>query len=258
MKKLLAMVLAMVMVMCMAACGNAKSAEATWESQLGKKGVLRVGMAADYPPYESYDANGNVVGFDADMAKKIADYMGVELEIVPMDFDTIITAVAAKTIDAGISCFSYNEERAKSVLFTNTYMTSAQACYASTQYGINSMEDLKGGIVGAGNGTTGMDVANELSETYGYTTQAGENAIMAEALKAGAIQGVITEKCVADSYIASDSAAFKMIKDDLTVEEIKGITALGNDALLNKLNEAIAAIMKDEAKYNQLIIDWFG
>lgn len=257
MKKFLALVLAMIMTLSLVACGS-KNSDATWEDQLGQKGKLRVGMATDYPPYETYDAEGNVIGFDADMAQKIADYLGVELEIVPMDFDTIITAVAAHTLDLGISCFSYNEERAQSVLFTNTYMTSAQACFGSTKYGIKTMEDLKDGLVGAGNGTTGMDVAEDLKDDYGYTTQAGEIAVMTEAVKAGAMQAIITEKCVADSYINSDPASYQMIADDLTVEEIKGITALDNNALLDKVNEAIASIMADEANYNQLILDWFG
>lgn len=258
MKKYLVILLALIMVLSLSACGGSGSTDEDWESQLGQRGKLRVGMATDYPPYETSDSDGNVIGFDADMAQLIADQLGVELEIVPMDFDTIISAVAARTIDMGISCFSYNEERAKSVLFTDTYMTSAQACFSSTKYGIDSMEALKGGLVGAGNGTTGMDVAEELKDTYGYTTQAGEIAVMTEAVKSGAMQAIITEKCVADSYINSDPASYQMLADDLTVEEIKAITALDNNALLDKVNEAIASIMADEENYNELVLKWFG
>ena len=124
MKKFVAFILALVMMLSLAACGSSQSAEKTWEDELGTAGLLRVGIATDYPPYESYDADGNVVGLDADIAQLIADKLGVKLELVPMSFDTIVSAVAAGTVDMGISCFSYNEERAKSVLFSNTYMTS--------------------------------------------------------------------------------------------------------------------------------------
>ena len=72
----------------LAACGSSQSAEKTWEDELGTAGLLRVGIATDYPPYESYDADGNVVGLDADIAQLIADKLGVKLEIVPMSFDT--------------------------------------------------------------------------------------------------------------------------------------------------------------------------
>ena len=89
------------MIVGLAACGSSSSDTATWEDELGTAGKLRVGMAADYPPYESYDAQGNVVGLDADIAAMIAEKLGVELEIVPMEFDTIISAVTAGTVDMG-------------------------------------------------------------------------------------------------------------------------------------------------------------
>ena len=94
-KKLTALLLALCMIFTLAACSGGSSSDETWESELGTAGKLRVGMAADYPPYESYDAQGNVVGLDADIAAMIAEELGVELEIVPMEFDTIISAVTA-------------------------------------------------------------------------------------------------------------------------------------------------------------------
>lgn len=256
MKKILSLGLALTMAASLAACSGGK--EKTWEEELGTAGKLRVGISPDYPPYESYDNNGNIVGFDADMAQAIADYMGVELELVPMEFDTIISAVSAGTIDLGLSCFSYTEKRAESVLFSQTYLTSAQACMTSTSFGIDSMEKLSGGTVGAGSGTTGYDVAMELAEQYGYTAQTGEIAVMAESLKAGALQGIITEKCVVDSYIAANPGTFQCIADDLTVEEIKAISNLNNKALMDKINEAIASIQGDEEAYNELVLHWFG
>ncbi|MBO5556332.1 MAG: amino acid ABC transporter substrate-binding protein [Oscillospiraceae bacterium] len=257
-KRIIAMLLVLTMAVALAACGSSTAnTEKTWKDELGTAGKLRVGMAADYPPYESYDAKGNVVGFDADMAKIIADGLGVELEIVPMEFDTIISAVSAGTVDMGISCFSYNEERAKSVLFSDTYMTSAQACFSSTAYGIDSMEALAGGIVGAGNGTTGYDVAEALKDQYGFTPQVGEIAVMTESLRSGAMQAIITELCVAQSYIDANPGEYQMLADDLSVEEIKAITNLKNTELNAKVNEIIAATMAEDS-YNDLIVSWFG
>lgn len=261
MKKLLALLLAFAMIFAMAACGSqpaagGDTAEKTWEDELGTKGLLRVGMAADYPPYESYDANGNVVGLDPDFAELMADYLGVELEIVPMSFDTIVSAVAAGTVDMGLSCFSYTEERAAAVLFTDTYMTSTQVCFASTQHGINSLEDLKGGLVAAGNGTTGYYLMEELAPTYGYDYQTSEIAIMAEALKAGTLQAGITEQCVADSYIAANPGDFKIIANDMTVEEIKAIANFNSPKLVEKINEFLADFVGSDA-YDELLVKWF-
>ena len=186
----------------------------------------------------------------------IADELGVELEIVPMEFDTIISAVTAGTVDMGISCFSYTDERAKSVLFTETYMTSAQCCFASTEYGINAMEDLDGGLVGAGNGTTGMEVADALAPEYGFTTQPGEIAVMSESIKSGAMQAIITEQCVAESYIAANPGKFQMIAENITEEEIKAITNMNNDKLQAKVDEIIKAFVASDA-YSELVVKWF-
>lgn len=255
-KKLTALIVILCMLAGLAACTNGNAA-GTWEDELGTKGKLRVGMAADYPPYESYDASGNVVGLDADIAAMIAQKLGVELEIVPMEFDTIISAVATGTVDMGISCFSYTEDRAQSVLFTDTYMTSAQCCFASTQFGIASLDDLQGGLVGAGNGTTGMEVAEAMAPDYGFSTQAGEIAVMTESLKNGAMQAIITEQCVADSYIAANPGQFQMVADNLTEEEIKAITNLKNAKLQEKVNEIIKTFAESD-EYSALVVKWFN
>lgn len=255
-KKIISLALAMSMVATLAACGGSNE-EATWEDQIGTAGKLRVGMAADYPPFENYDGNGNVVGLDADVAALIAEDMGLELEIVQMDFDTIISAVTAGTVDLGISCFSYSDKRALSVDFSDTYMTSAQTCISSTEFGLNTLEDLAGGVVGAGNGTTGMDVNKELAEQYGWTPQTGEIAIMTEALRSGALQAVITEQCVAKSYMDANPGDFQIVADELTVEEIKAIANKGSEALVERVNEAIATL-KESGKLDELVVEWFG
>lgn len=256
MKKIVSVVLALSMVVSLAACGGG-SKEKTWEEELGTEGKLRVGMAADYPPFETYDGNGNVVGLDADVAKLIAEDMGLELEIVQMDFETIISAVTAGTVDLGISCFSYTEKRAQSVIFSDTYMTSSQTCFASSEYGMDTLEDLAGGVVGAGSGTTGMDVNKEYAEQYGWDAQTGEIAIMVESLRSGAMQAIITEQCVAKSYMDANPGDFQIVADDLTVEEIKAVANIGNDALIERVNESIASL-KEDGTLDDLVVQWFG
>lgn len=256
MKKFVSVLLALVMLLSLAACGSSASEE-TWEDELGTAGKLRVGIATDYPPYESYDADGNVVGLDADIAAMLAEKLGVELELVPMSFDTIVSAVAAGTVDMGISCFSYTEERAESVLFSDTYMTSAQACFTSTAYGIDTMEDLADGVVCAGNGTTGMDVAESLKDTYGFTTQAGEIAVITEAVRGGAVAGCITELCVAESVCDANPGEFQIIADDLSVEEIKAVANLNSTLLMDEVNKIIDEFTESD-DYSELVVKWFG
>ena len=71
-----------------------------------KDGVLTVATSPDFPPYESIDANGEYVGFDIDIAYAIGEALGLKVEIVPTEFDGIITAVSTGKADIGMSGLS--------------------------------------------------------------------------------------------------------------------------------------------------------
>jgi polar amino acid transport system substrate-binding protein len=86
------------------------------------KGVLTVGMEAQYPPFEFYDKdNKTVIGFDADMAASLAKLMGLKLEINDAAFDSIIPSLASGRYDLGISGFTVTAERAQQVDFVTYY-----------------------------------------------------------------------------------------------------------------------------------------
>ena len=259
MKKIIALCLALAMTaMCFVGCG-AKEAT-TWEEQLGTKDLIRVGMSADYPPFESYaiDDSGNVttevVGFDVEVANYIGEYLGMKVEIVPMAFETIISAVNAGTVDLGIACFSYSPDR--DVLFSDTYYTSCQAVVVASASDIKTLEDLKGQVILAGNATTGMYYAEELCAEYGCEVRAGEIRVMMESLKAQACAALVTEECVATSYINANPGVWEIINMGAS-EEIKVIAKNGNELLMEKVNEAVAAFVASD-EYEVIVEDYFG
>lgn len=88
-------------------------------------GTLTMGTNAEFPPYEYYESE-KVVGIDADMAQAVADKLGMELKIEDMNFDSIISAVTAGTVDIGVAGMTVTEERLQNVDFTDTYATSKQ------------------------------------------------------------------------------------------------------------------------------------
>ena len=259
MKKIIAMCLVVaVAVTSLVGCGSKEAA--TWEDQLGTAGKIRVGMSADYPPFESYgvDADGNltdeVVGFDPVVAEYIGNYLGMEVEIVPMAFETIISAVNGGTVDLGIACFSYREDR--DVLFSDTYYTSCQAVMVASDGDIKELEQLEGQVILAGDATTGMYYAEEICDTYGCTVRSGDIQPMIESLKAHACAAIVTEECVAQSYINAMPGAFEIINTGAS-EDIKVIAKNGNELLMEKVNEAVAAFVASE-EYPALVEDYFG
>jgi polar amino acid transport system substrate-binding protein len=86
-----------------------------------KEGVLRVGMDLQYPPFETFDKDNNPSGISVDVAKAFADSLGLKLEVVNMDFSTIIPALETRDIDIAIASMSITKAREKKVDFSNPY-----------------------------------------------------------------------------------------------------------------------------------------
>jgi polar amino acid transport system substrate-binding protein len=159
-------------------------------------GVLTVATSPDFPPYESIDDNGNYVGFDIDMAYAIGEVLGLKVEIVPTEFDGIITAVSTGKADIGMSGLSVTEERKNSVDFTVNIANEAQVIIVKKGSPIKTPADLAGKRVGSQNGTTGLDLAK-----YDEVTIAGSNYKTAMGRPA---EGIGYDDCIlaADQVIA--------------------------------------------------------
>ena len=82
---------------------------------------IRIGVEGAYPPFSSVDEEGEIVGFDIDIANALCAEMGAECELIQQDWDGIIPALQAKKFDAIIASMSVNEERKEQVAFTNRY-----------------------------------------------------------------------------------------------------------------------------------------
>lgn len=138
----------------LAACGGSEPANHL--EAIKQAGVIKVGTSADYPPFESVDANGNKVGFDIELMSEIAKRLGVKLEWVDMPFDSLIAAVQEGKIDASISAFNYTEERDQTIDFSDPYYTSEDAFTVAEGFTgqIVNPEDVAAFTVGVQNGTT--------------------------------------------------------------------------------------------------------
>ncbi len=98
------------------------------EMQLtGDKGVLRLGTAAVTEPFSFVDGSGKVVGFDIELARHVAQQLGMKLEVVNMDFGALIPALISGKVDVIAACITITDERAKKVLFSEPYYTGGIA-----------------------------------------------------------------------------------------------------------------------------------
>ena len=105
------------------------------------KEQLTLVTEAGFAPYEYY-SNGEIVGVDIDIAKKIADYLGKELVIKDVAFDSIISEIKTSKSDLGAAGISYTKERAKEVAFTDNYASSKQVIIVKKNSHITSSKNL--------------------------------------------------------------------------------------------------------------------
>lgn len=212
-------------------------------------GQLVVGISPDYPPYESI-VEGEMVGFDIDMATELGKILGVEIVYEQMDFSNIIDAVNLGQVDVGIAGFSYSPER--DVLFSDAYLNTAQVIITKNHSKIETKEDLVGKTVGAQLGGTG---ASALEEIDGVNVELNKDAkFLIEMLKANQVDAVVIDEVVAEKY-ASNDITMVVLEEPLKEEENVIITAKGNEELLEKLNDAIQKF-KESSKYTELKEKW--
>jgi ABC-type amino acid transport substrate-binding protein len=92
-----------------------------------KKGVLRVAMSVDQPPYNMRNKDDEIVGFDVDLAKALAKVMQVRLEIVEMPFSELLSSIPAGKADMAISGLTITPERTRKVSFVGPYLLSGKS-----------------------------------------------------------------------------------------------------------------------------------
>ena len=134
-KKLLSLTLAMAMVMSLAACGSkdaategASNTDAATESDMEAiqaKGTLVVGVT-DFEPMDYKDTDGEWIGFDADMARLVAEKLGVEAQFVEIDWDNKIMELDSKNIDVVWNGMTLTQEVTEAMECTNAYCNNAQ------------------------------------------------------------------------------------------------------------------------------------
>ncbi len=137
------------------ACGTKTEEPASILDKIQTNKKVVVGTSADYPPYEFVDEAGNKTGFDIELMAEIAKRMGVELEWVDMPFDSLVAAVSSGKLDMSISCFNYDEERDKTVDFSEAYYTTEDAFVVNKTFTgtISVPEDIVAYKVGVQSGT---------------------------------------------------------------------------------------------------------
>ena len=224
------------------------SAEAAGTEAAG--GVLVMATNAEFPPYEFHDG-GEIVGIDAEIAKAIADELGMELEIEDIAFDSIIPEITSGKADMGLAGMTVTEDRKQSVDFTDTYAKASQKIIVKEDSAIASPDDLTGVIVGVQQGTTGDIYVSDL-EADGTTVERYNKGFEAvQALSQGKIDAVVIDGEPAKTFVAQ-TEGLKILEESFTDEEYAIAVKKGSTELLEKINGALKTL-KDNGTLDEIV-----
>lgn len=223
--------------------GEATEAEETTEAAAeAEGGVLVMATNAEFEPWEYHDGD-SIVGIDVEIAQAIADKLGMELQIEDMAFDAIIPSVVSGKADIGMAAISYDEDRAKSVSFSDNYAGSSLVLLVAEDSEIASADDLEGKLVGAQTGTTGELTATEMVgdsnvERYNSYFEA------VQSLLTGKIDAIIIDGAPAKVFLSQNEGKIKQVGDALSNEEYAVVAAPDNTELIEKINGAISELQE--------------
>ncbi|MBQ0026213.1 MAG: transporter substrate-binding domain-containing protein [Lachnospiraceae bacterium] len=250
MKKYLSLAMAILMTMTLVACGGEEQNNQAVATVV--PGKLIVATEAGFAPYE-YMVGDEVVGVDMDIAKAIADKLGVELEIANMDFDACVPAVQSGKADIVLAGLSISPERAEQVDFSDMYVNSKEVVVvnanapAVTEATSNAIMDK---IVAVQQGNMADFWVTDLGiEPQRYTkfAQAGED------LKNGRIDCIVMDEAPANELVAGSDGALIVIAGDPLFEDAYAAAVNKENAELLKIVNEVINELKASGKMDEIM-----
>jgi len=219
---------------------------------------IRIATEGAYAPFNMVDAEGNLIGFDVDIANALCEQMKADCEIVAQDWDGIIPGLRARKYDAIIASMSITKERLRVVDFSEKYYSNVLAFVAPKGKALEtSKEGLKGLTIGAQRATI---AGQRLEDVYGdvvnvklYDTQ--DNAYLD--LNSGRLDAILSDKFPAYDWLRSDDGkGFEFKGADIDIDDKIAIAVRKGDKLKDELSAAIKAIVEN-GKYEEINQKYF-
>ena len=255
-----------VAVMTLAGCTQLASNPTVdnWDKYQQQKSIT-VGFDNTFVPMGFEEKNGNYAGFDIELAQYVSKKLGITVHFQPIDWDMKETELQNGTIDAIWNGYSATDERREKVAFTIPYMQNTQILVVKKTSGIHSVEDMKGKVLGAQNGSSGMLDFEEHPEVLKNRVKGGDadqyqsvNEAIID-LKNNRIDALLIDRVYADYYLTTEGIAdeYDTIPSGFESESFAVGVRPADKKLLEALNQAFKELYQ-EGIFQQISQKWFG
>ncbi len=253
MKKIIIFIAMMILVACTQAPVEGDLSLKTIEDN----GKMIVGFT-EYPPM-GFKENGEVTGFDIDIAKEVAERLGVEAEFVYIDWDAKVLELNGKNIDMIWNGLTITADREKEILFSKPYFDNRIVIISLKDSGIDKIADLSAMKVGVELQSSGQaavegnDVFASIDELVKYTTIT--EAILD--LKAGGIDAIVADEIFARYAVSKETDQYQVATEVFNSENY-GIGFRLEDVALRDKVDAIIDEMAADGTATEISMKWFG
>lgn len=217
---------------------------------------IKIATESSFRPFSYTDADGNLVGFEIDLANALCEQMHRKCDISSQDWDGLIPGLTAKKFDAIMAGMSITPERSEVVEFSQPYFNNTLVLVGKKNDGL-SIDNLNNKSIGSQRATVS---ASYLAEHYPqtniklYDTQ--DNSYLD--LKAGRIDGLLSDKVPVVDWIKNGSGSDYEIKgNEIDINDKIAIALRKNDPLVEQFNQALAEL-KQNGKYDQIANKYFS
>ncbi len=269
-KKLMVLAVAGALTVSMVAgCGGEttetnQTAEDTSLTDVQEKGYFTLGLDADFAPMGFTQEDGEIVGFDIDLAKAVAEKMGVEVEIKPIDWNAKSMELSTGKIDVIWNGFSITDERRQEVLFSNPYLSTKQSIVVKADSDIKTKADLAGKKIALQDGSTSEDALKADTAAYesigdDNISRFAENSQVLMEVDAGRADAAVIDEVFVRYYLQKENMLDKfVVLDEGFDEEDYGVGGRqGDHALMEAINKALDEC-KAEGTTSEISVKWFG
>lgn len=224
------------------------------------RGALRVGLEPGYMPFEMTNQKGKIVGFDVDMAKRIAKAMGVKLELVSTAWDGIIPGLITKKYDMIMSGMTVTAQRNLKIAFADPYIVVGQSILVKNQHAdaVKSYKDLnnKKYKVGSKLGTTGEQATKRMISKATYISFETEQEGVMDLVNGKIDAFVYDLPYMAIANAQKSEGKLFFLDEPFTYEPLGWAVRHGNADFLNWLNNFLVQ-MKNDGTYDKIYAKWF-
>lgn len=242
---------------------NASETDANADSSAEGQALI-VGLDDTFPPMGFRDDNGDIVGFDIDIANEIGERLGYKMEFQAIDWSLKETELEAGNIDLIWNGYTITPEREEKVLFSEPYMENSQMIVVPADSDIQSKEDLKGKVVAAQQSSSAVDAINNDDSSFpqdfanGEVVQYPSNNDVFNDLINGRADAIVVDETMGRYYMSLNEDFDYRVLEDNFGEEYYAVGMRKDDTDFKKEFDQALQEMKDDGTYDEIYGKWFS